>query len=137
MPPVLVVRLVRLVTPPTVPPKVVAPKVFTLSDLSPSTVLENSIALLEPVEVATVSLRSVTASPKVWLPVVASDPMSVVRPPLPVARSAMPVNVPPSMAVVPLKLSVRFLVLSPTMPLPNVGMVPVSVVLAPSVTAPV
>ena len=60
VPPVLVVRLVRGVDPPTAPPKVVTPAVFTVRDLGPSTAPENVIAP-EPEEASATSCVSVTA----------------------------------------------------------------------------
>ena len=66
-------------------------------------------------------------------------PVIVVLPPLPVLRSLIPVKDAPTSAVVPLKLSAALLP-PPAMPAVNVGVVPVSVRVAPApvkVTRPV
>ena len=117
------------------------PVTAPLNTASPSTVrfwLPPVIAAnVTVVPLVVVAARSVTASPYVCVPVVVRAPVSVVLPAASVERSLIPVNVAPSIAVVPLKFSTRFL-LAPTTPAVNVGVVPASVtVAAPSVTRPV
>ena len=129
----MVERLVSAVVPPTAPLNVVVPLSTIDNACAPSTVLESVI----PTPVSVVSPRSVTASPYVCVPAVVIAPVSVVVPAASVERSLIPVNVAPSIAVVPLKVSTISLP-APTTPAVNVGVVPASVtVAAPSVTAPV
>ncbi len=61
VPPLLVVRLVKAVDPPTTPPKVVAPDVLTVRLWAPLMVLKAMAPL--PVEVRVASPVKVSASP--------------------------------------------------------------------------
>src|SRR5262245_17806672 len=71
MPPAFVVRLVRAVPPPTIPPNVVVPAVFTTRVRAPLTVLlKEMLPFAPPVEVKTALAPNVTASPYVCEPVV-------------------------------------------------------------------
>ena len=127
VPPALVVRLVRLVTPPTAALKSVAPVEFAVRLKVPSTAPVNEIPPL-PVEtvvppasvVVPATLKallvvvyvpmSVAASPYCWAPVVVTDwrltvpPASVVR----LVSLVTPPTVPPKV-VAPVELALRFL----------------------------
>ena len=109
VPPASVVTLVSALEPPTAPPKVVTPLVFTVRACAPLTV-EASVTL--PVPAARiVSAPSVTASLKVCAPVVVTlPPLSAVEPPASVVTLVSAV-VPPTAAlkvVTPLLSTVRF-----------------------------
>ena len=120
------------VVPPTAAAKLTGPAVAASPRLwAPSKAASKSIR----VPLRAVAPTSVTASRKVCEPDVASAPLSVVEPPPVVARSRMPVKLLPGIAVTPLKSRVRSLP-PPATPPPKVGVVPVSVVLVPSVTSP-
>ena len=133
VPPALVVTEVSAVVPPTTPLKVVAPVVFTARVCPPFTVEAKEIAAL-PVLVHVVAPVSVTASLYVCVPAVEMLPVSWVVPPFPLVRLLIPVNVAPSIVVVPEKFSWR---LDPgdVTPPENVGVAPVRFVNPPSVTA--
>ena len=88
---------------PTAPVNVVAPPLLTVSAWVPSTVAPK----LTAVPASVVSAARVTASPYVWVPLVAIVPPSAVVPPPPVARFLIPVNFAPSIAVVPPRFRVR------------------------------
>ena len=98
LPPALVVTLVKAVVPPTAPPKVVTPEVFTTKACAPLSVLPNVIAPL-PVLVSVVSAPKDAASPKLCAPVVLTKPpLMATVPPASVLRLVNAV-VPPTAPV--------------------------------------
>ena len=95
---------VSRVVPPTAPPKVVVPVVFTWNANPPSSVLA-SVTAPPPVVSSTTLVPSVTASLNVWAPVVKKfAAFSAVVPPASVLIevSAVPVPTSPLKVVVPL-----------------------------------
>ena len=127
VPPALLVRLVRLVTPPTAALKSVAPVEFAVRLKGPSTAPVNEIPPL-PVETAVLPASvvvlatlkallvvayvpaSVAASPYCWAPVVVTDCRLTVPPALVVrlVRLVTPPTAAPK-SVAPVELTVRFL----------------------------
>ena len=136
VPPALVVTDVSAVVPPTTPPKVVAPVVFTARVCPPFTVELREIARL-PVLASVVAAPRVTASFQVCVPVVVTLPVNVVVPPALVVTdvsAVVPPTTPPKV-VAPVVFTAR--VCPPfTVELREIARLPVlvSVVAAPRVT---
>ena len=132
VPPAFVVILVSAVAPPTAPPNEVVPAVFTTRVCAPFTLLLNVTAWLPELVTVVAPVRA-TASLYVCVPVVLNAPVRFVVPPLPVETLLIPVKLGPLIVVAPLKFNARSKP-PPVTVEPNVGVVPVKVVLAPRVT---
>ena len=126
---------VKVVSPFTTPPNCALLVPPTVRPKAPPSVLPNATRFPAPA-FSVVAPSRVTASLKVWIPVVVSAPVNVVVPPPLDVSCLIPLKFAPTISVVPLKVRVRSLA-APCTPVVNVGVVPVNTALAPSVTKPV